>query len=175
MKTKDLKIGEEYSLAAPNSYDARFPLRVRVVKFKVYGPPPKDQYYQSQSANASYVEFEPVDETKHVNSVYTVTLTDGGKVRHWRSSKPVHEKVHRALPSHFLRTWSEHLDRVAKNEAYQVKRDDQKEVAQARRMVVVERLRALGIGQSEYGTSISLSVVQTEQLLGMVGPKKCHS
>ena len=172
MKLKDLKVGEEYAFAPPNSYDSKRPARVRVVQIGVYGNAPSNSSYRKSSAHPNFVEFETV-EGSYVPSNFKVPLTDTGEIRHWRSDKPIDKMVYRGPTMNFLRLWSEHAEQAAQDEAASKRWQRRRAAERDIRLGVIQQFSDLGfLGMSDYNYDVRFTVEQAQEILKRIEAAK---
>lgn len=168
MKSKDLKIGEEYAFAAPNSYDARHPQRVRVVQIGVYGNSPQDSYHSSRSKHPNFIEFEPVGTTYYTNR-FRVNLDAEGKICHGRRNEATVSKAYRGPAVNFLKLWSEHAEQEKQDDAARKRWDQREQARKETRAAVVDQFKALGfLGLSDYDTDVRFTVEQAQEILKLI-------
>ncbi len=163
MKTKDLIMGEAYAFAAPNSYDAKNPLKVTAIKAGVYGPSPRSGY-GTRSSYPNFIEFE-VPEGR-LPSQHTVNLNAEGKIKNWRSDEETVATVARGPAANFLMPWAEWEAKAKDLKETRERLAKDKQIQREFRAGLIERLQKFGVGPiSDYDRDVRISLADVEKLL----------
>lgn len=184
MKKKDIKIGEEYAIAARGNA-ARFPLRGKVTKVGVRGILHNRWFGRDFSKNPNYVEFEIAEKDEHMAWRYEGRLLirpsekpgDSGDSERFPTpmelavhpGEPVGTVVYRAPFSHVLRTWAEQEEREAEARRLAEKAEERLTLLLNRYEDQATRFKGFGINsQSGYDRgvgNITLSPDEAEKVL----------
>lgn len=127
MKMKDIQIGEEYAIGAPNTssrYDSWHRIRGRVTRIGVHGTV-SGSWYSHMSERATYVEFEVVEDPSAARCGYTYQHTivqdrDGEHTPSRYTNKEKTVEVNRCLGSHVIMKWSDFVVALEEHEQDEV-------------------------------------------------------
>jgi hypothetical protein len=157
MKLKDIKVGEEYAIGAPNAtYDRWSRIRGKVVRIRVYGSV-RGTWRRSQSSKPNYVEFEMEDCTRPgIPWMYQCHADPApGSIRvfddWYLKSEKKGTKVFRCPSTHVLLPWSEYEVMLAEHQTAQVEADARREQKEKDEAAIKKSFRSFGLNASTYG------------------------
>ena len=164
MKLKDIKVGEEYAIGAPNRvYNNWRLVRGRVTKVGVHGIT-SGGWSSSMSHRANYVEFERIEceDSALVDYTYRHQIAEdpacertGGERTPSRGGlgprkgEILHD-VLRAMGTHVQMTWADFVVRLREHEEHEVKAAEAKDVRELEAAEIRERFQKLGFTAGEY-------------------------
>ncbi len=165
MKLKDIKIGEEYAIRAPNSrYDRAF--RARVTKIRVKGVR-KSGWHYTATAGATHVEFELIGKGYASKYEYSWVIGEECLPRHYGTDDRPTEKRMRCPASHIIRPWAEEETANAAAEERKAESDRVKAERDERMKTLRLRAKALDIHVSTWKGEFTLDETGMAALLAM--------
>ncbi len=158
MKMKDIQIGEEYAIGAPNTrsrYDSWNRIRGRVTRIGVHGTT-SSSWSNSMSERASYVEFEVIEDESAARCGYTyqhLIVKDssypayGGERTPSKYGGNPNEKVlevNRCLGAHVIMTWRDFEIAVEEHEKREAEAQHTREQKDFEAKDIRRRFKELG-------------------------------